>query len=161
MNENIFFENKVVLEDLVFHDCKIYGIGFNTANNELFIDIDFIEEWINEKNSNYYSFILIPSTLIFENVWDLNMDISTDLELIIDNIERFNPCTPPNIDYLPEFSKEYDWKIELIQGEINFKSIGMKIYQRGKKVKQKSQTLEMENRGGITLEKKGLLRVIH
>ena len=104
---------------------------------------------------------MIPSTLVFENVWDLNMDISTDLDLIIDNIERSNPCIPRNIEYLPDFSKEYNWKIALIQGEINFKSIGMKIYQRGKKIKQKSQTLEMENRGGIILEKNGLLRVIH
>ncbi|MEA4915906.1 hypothetical protein SDC9_189404 [bioreactor metagenome] len=110
MNKNAFIGNKVALEDLVFHDCKIYGFGFNIENNELLVDIDYIEEWIKEENDDYYSFVVFPSTLIFENVWDLNIDISTNIELIIDNIERSNPNIPRNISYLPNFSREYDGK---------------------------------------------------
>lgn len=47
-----------------------------------------------------------------------------------------------------------------MNGEINFKSIGMKIYQREDKVKQKSQTISMENRGGIVLGKRGKAYIV-
>lgn len=141
------------VEDINFHDCKVYSLGFNSEENQFLIDIDFIVEWI-EKHG-YYLFQVVPSTLVFENVWDLNIDISMDAELIIDNIKRLNPTTPRNIKYLSPATKEYDWTIELLQGEINFKSIGFRIYKRKEVRKQKSQSIKMEERGGFSLEEQG------
>ncbi len=148
-------QNVILFEDINFHDCKIYAIGFNTEKNQLLIDIDFITEWITKNDNKNYSFCVVPSTLVFENVWDVNMDISMDMELIIDTISRSNPVIPKNIDYLSKSAKEYDWTIELLQGEIRFKSIAIKICQRGETFKQKMQVINLKHRGGISLKEEG------
>lgn len=149
-------KNLVSFEDIGFHDCKIYACGFDSEKNQLLIDIDFITQWIDSEGGTY-SFGVLPATLIFENVWDLLLDVSMDINLFINNIERTNPVTPRNIDYLPINSKEYSWRIELLQGEICFKSIGFSMYYRQPELIQKSQTLTMEARGGICLKKEGVL----
>jgi len=159
----IELENKlkqIPLKDINFHDCKIYAWGFDSDKNQLLMDIDLIYEWIVTKNNNYV-FRVAPTTLVFENVWDVSMDISMDNELIIDKIEYSNPVVPRNIDYLPKETKEYDWKIEFLQGEITFKAISFSIYQRQKEVLQKSQTLTMDDRKDISLRKEGILYQIN
>jgi len=137
---------------LNFHDCRIYAIGFE--KNKLLFDIDFIEEWDLEQNE--YNFKIYPATLVFENVWDIDINIEMDTDLIIDNIERNNPQIPRNIKYLLPYSKEYDWNIDLMVGEIRFKSIGLRIFQRKKIEISKNQNLTMQDRNGISLEEKGI-----
>ena len=139
-----------------FHDSPIYAIGFDKSASELLLDIDLIFEWVKEQD-NYYSFLLAPCTIVFKNVWDIEMDISMNMDMIIDNIVRENPTAPRNINYLPENAHEFDWKIELLQGEISFKSIGFDFYQRKEKTQKKTQSLSFDERGYISLEKSGIL----
>lgn len=150
-------ENQLFLDKISFHDCKIYALGYDEKNNQFLLDVDYISsEWILEENG-YYSFEVAPSTFVFENAWDIDINISMNNALIIDTIEKNNPTKPKNADYLPENTLEYDWKIELLQGEITFKSIGFYIYQRQKKGLLKHQVLTIDERKGISLKKEGIL----
>lgn len=150
--------NDCSIESLNFHDCKIYAVGFNNEKSEFLIDIDFINEWIESENE--YMFRVFPCTLVFENAWNVEIDISTDIDLIIDSITCVNPRIPKNIDYLPPLTKEYDWSIELLQGQIQFTSIGFHAYQRGESKISKSQSLGLNERGGVSLDKSGI-KVLH
>jgi len=148
------------LDEFSFHDCKVYALGYDEKNNQLLLDVDYISsEWILEENDSY-SFKIAPSTFVFENAWDININVSMDNELIIDEIKRFNPTIPRNIEYLPKNTMEYDWEIEFLRGEITLKSIGLSIYQRQKAIIQKAQSLTMDGRKGISLIKEGILYLI-
>ena len=146
----------LLLDNISFHDCKVHAFGYDKKDNQFLLDVDHISsEWILEENG-YYSFKIIPSTFVFENAWNINFNMSMDNELIIDEIERFNPTIPHNIDYLPKNTIEYDWKIEFLRGEIIFKSIGFFIYQRQNEILQ-DQMLTIDERIGICLKKEGII----
>jgi len=155
-------ENKLFLDKISFHDNKVHAFGYDEKNNQFLLDVDYISsEWILEENG-YYSFDIVPSTFVFENAWDININISMgSSELIIDEIDCSNPVSPRNIDYLPKNSMEYDWKIEFLQGEITFKAISFSIYQRQNEILQKSQTLTTDKRKDISLKKEGILYQIN
>ncbi|MDH6310479.1 hypothetical protein M2451_004015 [Dysgonomonas sp. PFB1-18] len=142
-------------ENINFHDCKVYAIGFNDETNEFLMDIDYIAEWINREKKTF-TFNICPATLVFENIWNLNIDISMNVNLTIDNIERCNPHTPRNIKYLPPSSIEYDWNIELLQGQISFKSIGLSLFQRKTTLLSDKQFFTVGERGGVSLEREGI-----
>jgi len=149
--------NKLFLNEISFHDCKVYAFGYDEKNNQFLLDVDYISsEWTLEENG-YYSFDVVPSTFVFENAWNININISMDNAPIIDDIIRDNPIKPKNIDYLPENTLEYDWKIEFLRGEITFKSIGFSIFLRQEVIKQKSQSLTIDERKGISFKKEGIL----
>jgi hypothetical protein len=125
MNKKI---NKLFLDEINLHDCKIYSLGYNEKNNQFLLDVDYISsEWVLEQNG-YYSFTIKQAIFAFENAWDININISMDNVLIIDDVIISNPHNPKNVACFSENTLEYDWKIELFQGEITFKSIGFSIY---------------------------------
>ena len=63
-----------------WHDNKIHAISFNDESSELSFDIDHIGKWVIKKKA--YQFWLVPATLVFRNVYDIN--IATDsLNLVI------------------------------------------------------------------------------
>ncbi len=144
----------LTLDDLNFHDCQIHSFGFDSDNYELLFDLDLILEWHTQKPN--WTFSVSPVTMVFKNVYDIEMDINSNTQLIMDDIIKSNPRTPKNIDSLPINTLEYDWYFDLIVGgEIRFKSIGMTIYQRKQLLIQKSQTLTLSQRGGFSLIKEG------
>lgn len=150
--------NKELLtyDDLNFHDCHIYSFGFDSDNYELLFDMDFILEWHTDKPK--WKFSVCPITIVFKNVYDIEMDINSNTQLIMDHIIKSNPRTPKNIDYLPADTLEYDWYFDLIVGgEIRFKSIGMTIYQRKEEIITTNQALTLEERGGFSLSKEGTI----
>ena len=152
----VFQYLQLFLDKISFHDCKVYASGYDEKSNQLLLDVDYISsDWVLEKNG-YYSFSIVPATFLFENAWDIEINVSMNDALIIDRIERSNPKLK-NIDYFPENTVEYDWKIEFLQGEITFKSIGLSIYQRKKGIIQQSQSLTIDQRNGISLRKEGVL----
>lgn len=146
--------NSQSFESLSFHDCKIYAVGFNEANYKLLFDIDYIYNWITDTDK--YKFQLFPATLIFENVWGIEFDISMNNNLIIDSIIRTSPRLARNSAYLEPNSKtEYDWVINTLQGEISFKATRIKLYERSQLVHKENQELSFEERGNICLDEKG------
>ncbi|MEC0226441.1 hypothetical protein [Paenibacillus alba] len=72
-NKNLW--NDEDFDNMNWHDCKVYGIGFDDDKYKLVFDIDYILDWVKpEKDNIYFKFWVAPSTLVFENVYDLNID---------------------------------------------------------------------------------------
>lgn len=116
------------LQRLLTHDTYIYGFGFNSKKHELYFDVDIIKNCI--KKSNKYLFRIYPATVVFKNVWDIIIDISTDDDIIISQVQTAYYGIPRNEEYI-NCSKEYEVNIECLQGDISFKTIGGNIVKRG------------------------------
>ena len=148
INEDQLFKIKD-FEKLEWHDCKIYAFAFDDITFKFYLDIDFITKWIDPINDDKgYSFEVSPATIVFHNTWDVILDSDTNLSLEINNISASNPHKAKNEQVV--HSKEYDWHIELQQGDIFFKSIGFTLFLRKPPTLSDSQTLGLEARGGIS-----------
>ncbi|WP_207420061.1 hypothetical protein [Desertivirga brevis] len=133
-----------------WHDTPVHAISFSD-NFELLFDIDYIFEW--ELKGGIYNFWVAPCTLLFENVYDLNFDIGPSTPgLTIDTITRVNPCKPRNGQYINR-ELEFDWNIEMVEGEIAFKSVGFKQYIRALPAFLTTQKIPMEKRGGVSFNR--------
>ncbi len=154
------FQQKYILEKSLWteddfktmgwHDNRIHAISFG-ENYELLFDIDYIFDWI--LKGNYYKFQVSPCTLIFENVYDIKFDLdSSGSELEIVDIFYENPRRPNNADYTKR-EIEFDWIIETQQGNISFTAVGYKQYVRQLPKFLSSQTIELNERGGVSFER--------
>jgi hypothetical protein len=118
-------------ENMNWHDNYIHAITFNEEKYELLFDIDYIDKWISPSdNEKHYNFLIVPSTLVFYNVYNLNMSVD-DLSFRIEDIFRDNPARPKNSEFIKR-ELEYDWTIEMSGGYLKFKSVGYKLYVRKK-----------------------------
>ncbi|MEM6321541.1 MAG: hypothetical protein AAF960_28035 [Bacteroidota bacterium] len=134
--------------NMSWHDNKIHAVAFLDDAFELMFDIDYIMKWIEPKGKkSSYSFEVVPATLIFKNVWDLEFNLESSLSTDIQEIQRQNPKKPKNIDHIKE-DLEYDWLIETINGEISFKSTGFQQYSKKKVFIQTEQSISLDERGG-------------
>ena len=114
-------------ETMGWHDCFIYAFSFGD-NYQFLLDIDYIFKWV--EAAKKYNFWLAPCTLVFENTYDIVIDIeSSSGGVDIDDIIRENPQKPKNADFIKR-ETEFDWIIETQQGSISFKSAGFKQYVR-------------------------------
>lgn len=146
-------EYLIDFKSLDFHDSPFYAFGTIPLNYQLLMDIDWIiARDINLEKSKIE---ISPATLVFENVWNLSIDIDMNNELIIDSIDILSVGIPRNKDCFPTGTKEYDWHIEFINGTMEFKSIGFSIYQRKVPQIKGCTQLTMFERGGISLKKRG------
>lgn len=136
-------------DQMDWHDCKIHALSFGIKEYEIAFDIDYIVEWNSPTSeiSNYH-FLVSPATLIFKNVYDLNLD-SLGVDIIIDDISRSNQAKPKNSDHIQE-KYEYDWLIDIVQGHISFKSVGFIQYLRSTPILTNNQFLSISERGGIS-----------
>src|SRR5258706_11549197 len=90
-----------------WHDAPVYGMLFQsdaaTLHNELLFDLDYIFQWIDPiPPDNHFSFRIAPTTLIFKNVINLNLEISHEPPYIFDleilDIHRLEEFTYPKGD---------------------------------------------------------------
>lgn len=61
-----------------WHDATVHAIAFNADDDhaELVLDVDYIVRWIDpQPPSKYFSFLVAPATLVFENVWSLEGNV--------------------------------------------------------------------------------------
>ncbi len=135
-------------EDMSWHDCKIHAMSFN-ANYELSMDIDYIAQWV--LKGKKYKFWISPATIVFENVYELELENSS-MDLIIDFIERQEKGKPINAKYIGR-DMEYEWTVQLISGWLSFRSVGFKQYIRKRPKLQSVDHLPVEGRGGISFER--------
>lgn len=147
LEKNIWTEAD--FKNMVWHDNPIHALTFND-NFELLLDIDYIFEWVLKEDK--YSFWISPCTWVFENVYNLTFDIGpASPGLTVDTVMKENPQRPKNSEYINR-DLEFDWKIELQEGTISFKSIGFKQYVRQSPILLRSQKLSHEERNGISFK---------
>lgn len=140
-------------EKMGWHDCKIHAVAFDEVNYKLLFDIDYIFKWVGPQDNGYYSFWISPATLIFENVYDVDINLGFDLGTIIEGLERTSPSKPLNSDYIKK-DTEWEWTIETTNGQIRFKSVGYTQYIRKEPVHKKVQEIDFEERGGYSFSVK-------
>lgn len=109
-------------EIMGWHDSQIHAMAFLSEDFELVFDIDYILEWIHPPPGEiYFSFWVAPATLVFENIYDLELNLSSSSSFIeIETIER----TALSLENI------YSWTIECQEGEIKFNASGYKQYFR-------------------------------
>ncbi|MBM7870716.1 hypothetical protein JOC70_002210 [Clostridium pascui] len=138
-------------EQMIWHDCKIHAIAFDEFNFKLLFDIDYIFKWVGPDENGYYRFWISPATLIFENVYDIDINLSYGLGTIIEDIVRTNPSKPRNNNYIKK-NIEWEWIIETTNGQISFKSIGYTQHIRKAPEYKKNQEIQFEERGGYSFK---------
>jgi hypothetical protein len=140
-------------ERMGWHDVTIYAITFHPEAFEFVLDVDYIFAWVDpEPPSPGYSFWISPATLVFQNVTDFKARVEEPLGLQIMDINRKDPRPPKNAAYLPS-KTEWKWTVDLLQGEIEFSSIGYCQYTRRKPIRVSSQQLTLEERGRISFDR--------
>jgi hypothetical protein len=132
--------------DMGWHDSRIYAFALSPERFEIAFDIDYIFQWVHpQQKEECFSFWVSPTTLIFENVYDIDLSISSyNGELEIDSIKREIMGAPRNARYIGK-NQEWIWTIECQEGEIKFRSTGYKQYIRAEP-KFGGQTLNLEKR---------------
>jgi hypothetical protein len=140
-------------DQMCWYDCKIHAVAFDEYNYKLLFDIDYIFKWVGPEDDGYYRFWMSPATLIFENVYDYEVDLESGLGTIIEDVERNNPKKPLNSEHINK-DVEWEWNIETANGRFGFKSVGYTQYIRKVPVYKKVQEIGIEERGGYSFSVK-------
>jgi hypothetical protein len=138
-------------DSMSWHDLHIYACAFLEQDGEFALDVDYILEWIDPQPPDvHYRFWVAPATLVFENVYDLKMDIGPwQLELSLETMTRSDPKSARSAQFIAK-NTEWLWRLDAHEGEITFRSVGYRLFVRSAPVLLASQTLEMSARGGIS-----------
>jgi len=157
-NQNIFTLDKNIwtqddYEQMGWHDCSIYGLTFLPVDEigtaHLVFDIDYIFKWVDPlKPGQPISFWVSPCTLIFKDTFALTMNVdrrggTTDMLEVADLYL---------VDKVEQEANQwiYEWKIDLQEGHINFKSSGFSQIVRQKPIFTDGQSLTLAERNGIS-----------
>jgi hypothetical protein len=139
-------------EQMGWHDCQVYAVSFLLNTFELILDIDNIFEWIHPaSNETYFKFWIAPATLVFENVYEIKMELD-EPNFELDFIGREEPRKPHNADYINR-NTEWVWNLEAHHGRMSFRSVGYKQYIRKNPILSQIQMLEMDERGGTSFQR--------
>lgn len=144
------------IEVMGWHDAHIYGFIIEKPevqfSGNLLFDIDYIFEWVHPvEPEKYFSFWVAPCTLLFEEVFDLKINLDTN-GYITDILEVADLCLV-NKNEIETNRFEYQWGIELQQGHISFKSYSMQQIVRKYPIFTNGQTLDIDVREGISFSK--------
>ncbi len=161
MNNNKTIWTEADYEQMNWHDCRIYGFIFEQREDEeddfyritdLVFDIDYITKWTCAPNEHSFSFEVAPCTLVFENVWDFQMNIDTKTPQYQTHDIEINSIVLTNKELINGYCI-YTWLIDLHVGKIEFSSHGYKQIMRQKPLKDVGQHLTLKERKGISFSK--------
>ncbi|MDB5252233.1 MAG: hypothetical protein JWP27_1402 [Flaviaesturariibacter sp.] len=134
-----------------WHDSQVHAISFG-ENGDLLLDIDYIFKWA--AGATHFRFWVSPCTLVFENVYDVDFDLSYSTGgLAIDQLSRDEIQPIEGEEDLVE-AGDRAWTIALQQGLIQFKSAGFRQFIRARPLLLNEQALEISQRGGISFDQK-------
>lgn len=131
-----------------WHDSPVYGMALfsdsTTFSTELVFDLDYIFQWINPiPPDRHFSFWIAPSTLVFKNIADLNIQMDPEPPNTFD----FEILDIYRLEAFQQANREpyWKWHIELGNGNIYFTSTGYE--QIIKKVPSLTRHLAYPDRG--------------
>ena len=149
--------NRVVWTDADFetmgwHDATIHAVGFQHEGDsaQLLLDLDYIIRWIEPAPpTEHYSFLIAPATLVFENVWDVEGDITAERTLlVIADLER----TGPEDDRQENLGLQR-WTVHGHNLALSFLASGFRQHiRRAATHVTHAQRLRGDERGGINFE---------
>ena len=129
-----------------WHDASIWSMVSNAEQFEYLFDIDYIFKWVDPKeNETYFKFWVAPVTMVFENAFDVKIDIESQQGLIeVADLHMENPELTPNGKFT-----SHSYRFDCLEGEISLKATGFKMYVRQKPKLIQGQSFELEERGGV------------
>ncbi len=137
-------------EQMGWHDSHVFAVAFRPEDFELWIDLDYVFEWVKPDNGGtYFRFWVSPCTMVFKNIHDLKFDLDSMGDLEIVDVRRENPKRPRNAKHIGA-ALEWAWDIECQEGLISVTSIGFEQYVRKAPQLILQQKLELNLRGGIS-----------
>jgi hypothetical protein len=139
-----------------WHDVTVHALCVQPAVSDdwplprLLLDLDYIVRWVHPvAPETHFSFWIAPSTLVFEDVWDVEGDLDfkgTALHLTIDNIRRS----------AAEGSRGGPrWHLEGHSFEMAFRATGFRQYMRQPPQHSPHLALTYADRGGISFTETG------
>jgi hypothetical protein len=137
-------------EQMGWHDATVHAIAFQSDDEdqaELLIDLDYIVAWVDPVPPDpYFTFMVSPATLVFENVWSMEGDIEAERTRVqIEAIERHNPERDAQ-----RKAGLHRW---LITGEdlgLDFFATGFRQHFRARPIATPFQWLTLEKRDGFS-----------
>lgn len=112
-------------EEMGWHDSRLYQVKFPGEESEFVLYLDYIFEWVKpEEGEKFFKFWVSPCELIFENIYNLKLNLSFEnyIDIYVDDIKREKIGLTPN-------GKMIDWNfvIETDKGNIEFKATGFRM----------------------------------
>ncbi|MBE3654943.1 hypothetical protein [Vibrio navarrensis] len=129
-----------------WHDATIWSMTANSSKFEYLLDLDYIFQWVSpQENETYFKFWVSPVTMVFENAFDINLDIESQQGLIeVADLHMENPELTPNGKFI-----SHTYRFECQEGELSLKSTGFKMYVRQHPKLLQVQSFELDERGGV------------
>ena len=133
-------------ETMGWHDAKMWGMLANPDEWEYLIDLDYIFKWVHPKEGKeYFKFWVAPVTMVFENAYDVKLDIeSRQGEIEVADLHMENARKAKNRKFT-----EYTFRFECQEGEITLSATGYIMYVRKKPRLLQDQSIGYKERGGV------------
>jgi hypothetical protein len=136
-------------EVMGWHDCVVHALAFEPnpdRSGTLLVDLDYIVRWVEPlQPGEAFSFWVAPATLIFEDAWGFEADISeySEFRLEIDGIQRSEP---------DQFGRRW-WTLEGHQFTALLLAPGYTQVLRNVPIASGNQSLSIEERGGFSFSR--------
>ncbi|RYY77219.1 MAG: hypothetical protein EOO52_07005 [Gammaproteobacteria bacterium] len=129
-----------------WHDASIWSMVPNSEKFEYLLDLDYIFKWVHPKeNETYFKFWVAPVTMVFENAFDVKINIESRQGLIeVADLHKENPRLTPNGKFTT-----HTYRFECQEGEASIEATGFKMYVRQKPKLITGQSFNLEERGGV------------
>lgn len=140
-------------ERMGWHDALVHAFSFQPADWELLLDLDYILEWVDPAPGEAsYRFWSAPATLVFSDVTDLQIELEPFPAFEIADISRSDPQAPDGREDTPS-AVHWLWTLDFHNGRATFRSTGYTQWFRRPPVFNNSQSLTLEERGGLSFER--------
>jgi hypothetical protein len=139
-------------ERMGWHDSRIHAVAFLSEPLELAFDIDYILQWVQPSEDQYYRFWVAPATLVFQNVYELKLELEPFEAVDIADIHRDDLRKPRNAEFIGR-DAGWRWRIETHDGDITFRAAGYEQHFRRAPIFGRFQSLDLPMRGGFSFER--------
>ena len=140
-------------EVMGWHDSRVWAMVADEEKFEFAVDLDYIFKWVHPgPGETYFKFWVAPVTMVFENAYDVTIDIeSRQGGIEVADLHREEPKPTPSgtlTDYL--------FRFECQEGAISLRATGYRMYVRSEPRLMQGQCFSLEERGGISVERRAL-----
>jgi hypothetical protein len=140
-------------ERMGWHDALVHALSFQPDTWEFLLDLDYILEWVDPApGESGYRFWSAPATLVFSDVSNLKVELTPFPAFEIADISRSDPQATDGREDTPS-SVHWVWTLEFHNGQITFRSSGFTQWYRRMPTHNSTQSLSLEERGGMSFHR--------
>jgi hypothetical protein len=136
-----------------WHDSRVWAMVAEEEKFEFAMDLDYIFKWVHPgPGETYFQFWVAPVTMVFENAYDVAIAIeSSQGGIEVADLHREDSQLTPN-----GALKDYRFRFECQEGEISLRASGYRLYVRSEPSLMQGQRFSIEERGGISVERRAV-----